>query len=295
MGWLQFQILLRVTGALLAAMSASLPVAGSAQTLRLGSGFEYTHGLYGSHLPTDSLIATASVRDTTDDWTFGIVIPYVRVSGPGAPFEPFAVSYFALAIPHAVDTNSVPLVSLPGDPSYHYPQFSPITEGIGDVTVSASRSVELKPNRLYLDASAALKLPTGDPQKLIGTGEPDVTLRSDLIYEAYDFGMFVGGGYTFAGKTPRFDLQDRWQFSTGAYKPLGQRFTVGVIYDWREPLIVHSKYISEITPYISARIDSRLSVLAYTVIGLSEASPDFGVGLRLAVDFGGRGPMIEID
>ncbi len=271
--------------ALLLAGLAFGPGAAFAQTLRLATGVEYTRGLYGARLHADSLIATTSARYTVDNWAFGLIVPYVRVEGPGAPFEPFAVSFFAIELPVGIEADFVPLLSLPDDPSFRYRQFSPVSEGLGDMTLSASRSFELKRNRLYLDASGVLKLPTGDPDKLIGTGETDVTLRSDLVYEGRDLGVFVGGGYSHTGKSERFDLMDRWQFSAGVYKPIGRRITLGVLYDWREPLLMNSGKISEITSYVSVQFDNQFSVLAYSVTGLSEASPDFGVGLRLAVDF----------
>lgn len=275
---------LKIVLALLAAAVCG-GASASAQTLRLASGFEYTRGLYGARLSTESLIATASARYTFDNWAFGLVIPYVSVTGPGAPFDPYAVSVYALVLPVGVEQSFVPLLSLPQDESFFYPQLRLKSEGLGDVTASASRSFELKRNRLYLDATAILKLPTGDADKLIGTGETDLTLRSDLVYEAPGFGVFAGGGYSHTGKSERFDLMDRWQFSAGVYKPIGPRFTLGVIYDWREPLVVNSGEISEITSYLSMQVSDRFSVLAYSVTGLSEASPDIGAGLRLAVDF----------
>jgi len=286
-GGLALRSLLRAKRALalLLAGLAFGPGAAFAQTLRLATGVEYTRGLYGARLHTDSLIATTSARYTVDNWAFGLIVPYVRVEGPGAPFEPFAVSFFAIELPVGIEADFVPLLSLPDDPSFRYRQFSPVSEGLGDMTLSASRSFELKRNRLYLDVSGVLKLPTGDPDKLIGTGETDVTLRSDLVYEGRDLGVFAGGGYSHTGKSERFDLMDRWQFSAGVYKPIGRRITLGVLYDWREPLLVNSGKISEITSYVSVQFDNRFSVLAYSVTGLSEASPDFGVGLRLAVDF----------
>ncbi|NJM36235.1 MAG: hypothetical protein HC850_17800 [Rhodomicrobium sp.] len=130
-----------------------------------------------------------------------------------------------------------------------------------------------------------MKLPTAERSKLLGTGETDLTLRGDFVYETRSFGVFAGGGRAFTGKSELFPLQDRWQLAAGAYAPIGRRLTIGALYDWREPLVVRSGAISEVTTYVSMRVTSRLSVLGYTVAGLSDSSPDFGAGLRLSVDF----------
>lgn len=267
-------------------VAALLAVAeAAAQSLRLASGVEYTRGDYGAYRPTESLIATVSARYASDAWALGVVVPYVRVTGPGAPFDPFAVSYFAIVRPTEQEGVVLPVLSIPDDRTFTYQLLSPTSEGLGDVSVSLSRSFELTRNRLYLDASVTVKLPTGDVDKLIGTGQTDVSLRSDFVYEGDRVGVFAGGGYVFTGKSRLFDLQDRWQFSAGVYAPLGRKLTIGAMYDWRSPLVVDSGAISELTPYISVQASSRFNVLAYAVAGFSEASPGYGAGLRFAVDF----------
>ncbi|MBB5518387.1 hypothetical protein [Amphiplicatus metriothermophilus] len=261
------------------------PAAADAQNLRLASGFEYTRGLYGSFAETEIAMASISARYSVNGWTYSLTVPYVRVTGPGAPFNPQATPVFALRLPEGVDAAAIPLVSLPDDPSFLFPRLNPTTKGFGDVTAGVGRSLELKRDRLYLDAMVLAKLPVGDVDKLIGTGRTDITMQADFIYETRRFGFVIGGGRTFVGKTPRFELQDRWRLSAAAYAPVGRRFTVGALYDWREPVLVGSDDISEVTTYVSARINSRLSVLAYSVTGLSDASPDIGAGIRFSIDF----------
>lgn len=257
----------------------------SAQTLRVAQAFEYTQGSYGARLDTETFIAATSLRYTDDGWTFGLTIPYVRVKGPGAPFAPFAISAFAIRPPSELSGAVIPLLSLPNDASFFFPQFSLTSEGIGDVTASVARSFELKRDRLFLDVTGVLKLPTGDPDALIGTGEPDITGRGDFVYEANGYGLFAGGGYAVTGRSDRFDLQNRWQISAGAYVPIGRRFTAGALYDWRQSIVADSTDISEVTTYVSLQLDQRFSILGYALAGLSDASPDFGFGVRLAVDF----------
>ncbi|GAB4519420.1 MAG: hypothetical protein Kow00133_05110 [Amphiplicatus sp.] len=275
----------RWRGALFALVGLVWPCAAPAQTVRLATGFEYTRGLYGAFDETEIAIASVSARYSVDGWTYSLAVPYVRVTGPGAPFSPQAAPSFALRPPEGFDAAALPLISLPDDPSFLFPRLNPTTEGFGDVTAGIGRSFELKRGRLYLDTAALAKLPAGNVDKLIGTGRADLTLQADLVYETRRFGVVAGAGRTFVGKTPRFDLQDRWRLSAGVYAPVGRRLTVGALYDWREPLVVGSDDISEVTTYVSMRINRRLSVLAYSVTGFSDASPDIGAGLRLAVDF----------
>lgn len=280
-------VLRRVNGVMALAVGAALcaPASVAAQSLRVASGVEYTRGLYGAYLPTESLIATVSARYSGDGWALGVVIPYVRVTGPGAPFDPFAVSYLAVVRPAGEEDSIVPVLSLPDDRAFSFQLTSPTSEGLGDISISLSRSFELTRNRLYLDASAIVKLPTGDVDKLIGTGQTDVSLRSDFVYEGDRIGVFAGAGYVVTGKSPLFELQDRWQLSAGVYAPIGRKLTIGAMYDWRSPLVVDSTAISEVTPYLSMQVSSRFNVLAYAVAGFSEASPGYGAGLRFAVDF----------
>ena len=173
--------------------------------------------------------------------------------------------------------------------------------GLGDVIVGASYlyyprrtlvpAVELKVN---------VKIPTADEDDGLGTGKTDVGLGATLFQRYGDLVPFVSGGYRFIGENePDYALRNGATAGAGVSWIFTPRYSIGASYDWRQAIskrtdessnLVRADDSHELTFFGSARIGGGLRVAPYTVIGLSDGSPDYAVGLQLSVGIPIRNP-----
>ncbi|MEM1409138.1 MAG: hypothetical protein AAGG79_00145, partial [Pseudomonadota bacterium] len=106
-------------------------------------------------------------------------------------------------------------------------------------------------------------------------------LRTDYLTDFAGFTFVIGAGYTFAGRSERFDVQDRSEFSVTAVKDLSLLPDLGVTYSQREAVISGIDDVKELSVSASFVAGRRWSIIAYGLTGLSETSADLGLGMRL--------------
>lgn len=235
-------------------------------------GGEFTSGKFGADQATQIVIATADVAASFNAWQVRATLPYVRVDGPSTFLGPIDVGdltgeatqrdRFGLGV---LDDGNV--------------------SGVGDLRVSASRYFYVPKVGVLIDLSAALKVPTGDPDKLLGTGQVDMEIGAEFVKRVGNTSASLGAGYAFSGRTDRFDVQNRARLSLSVYHELSERYGVGLVGEWRQAVIADLPDVAETTVYFSARVSENISLIAYTLTGFSNTSPDIGGGLRLTRGF----------
>ena len=234
-----------------------------AQELSYGFSTEFVAGEFGLGRSADLFIAAVDTTWSIDKWEFGVFVPLVRASGP------------------------VPVEEQHGRPSFNQPTATFVDEtqsGLGDVSLSASRYFAYTRRKVLLRASTIVKLPTADPDKLLGTGEPDLGLRADVVRGVGALSVSLGGGYVFSGRTSQFDLQNRAEARVGAFAQASSRYGVGASIDWRQSIVRGAPDPFEATGYVSANLTSRARTTLFATTGFSDGSPDYGVGLRIVVE-----------
>lgn len=151
-----------------------------------------------------------------------------------------------------------------------------------------------------------MKLPTADEDDGLGTGETDYSFQVDLSKGFGDFTPFATIGYKVRG-----DLDDGYFFSIGGGWRLTPAVTAGLIYDYSEAsvdsrldpgpdgiidtppgaplagddLLNSVENSRELVPYLNFKLNDRMSLQSYGVIGLSNNAPDYGLGTQLSVGF----------
>jgi hypothetical protein len=153
--------------------------------------------------------------------------------------------------------------------------------GIGDVTISAKKALLEKGDNL-LAIRAALKLPTGNQERLTGSGKTDfgIGLAASRIGER--FGGYFNINYQFIGKPESLDTKDY--------------LSVMAAFDWRFRNTVVAVFQYEVQ---QSYLKSQLPILAnpahQLVLGLRwKRSDRFQFEWRIAEDISEAGPDITV-
>lgn len=236
-------------------------VAHAQGTVTLGTGIDYSTGKYGGSVSTDILYLPVYGKYETGPWLFKVTVPWLQITAPegtviadGRPLSP------------TVDTGTRTRNS-----------------GVGDVTAAAGRTVlESNRHRLIVDVLGKVKFPTADEDKGLGTGEHDYALQADIVKGVGALSLFATGGYRWMGHSADFPLSNVWYASVGSSARLDALTSFGVAYDYREAATATGEYQSEVSAFATHRLADHVRVQLYGVAGLSDGSPDWGLGLMLS-------------
>jgi Putative MetA-pathway of phenol degradation len=226
--------------------------------LRLGGGFHYSTGDYGSTIDTRITTLEATARYETGRMVYRASVPWLTVKG---------------------DTGVIPGI---GEVS-GTPVRTGSESGLGDIVLSAAYSAYYDPaSTLGLDLTGKLKLPTADESKGLGTGEPDFAFLVDL-YRTFDRVTGFGGvGYHVMGDSPELPLENAWSANLGATYRLDARTSAGALLEGRQRVVPGGSRIRELMAFWTRRLEGEWRSQIYGLIGLADGSPDWGFGLSLA-------------
>lgn len=164
--------------------------------------------------------------------------------------------------------------------------------GLGDITLGLSARVLGGGAKIYwLSADAGVKLPTGDADKNLGTGETDFRVGASGEYRFWTVTGFGGAGWTFYGDPewgPLADGLDAWAGLESL--PLADRFVVSGWLSANQEVVAGAG--SRATASVGFRTVGRWRWRASFTAGLTEAAEDFraqvGVSFGVEVPTAGR-------
>lgn len=241
---------------LLLAAAGLMPVAyaQTKATLSLSGGYTYSAGDYGQTERTRVHYAPVTAQWKWDEWAAKIIVPYIRVTGPGV-----VVGGATVGAARPVSTQA----------------------GLGDITPSLTWTHRLNSSGTALEVAGILKLPTADADKRLGTGMADFTLQLGVIQPVGKAYVNANVGRRFNGDDAEFPLNDVWKATAG----VGYRFTddtaAGLVYDFREAQSRGSDHSSTLTGYVSHKFAPEWSVQVYGATGFTDGSPDEVIGFQI--------------
>jgi hypothetical protein len=241
-------------------MLLAASAAAQESDLTLGAGLHLSSGDYGSPTTTRITSLAATARLETGPWTYKASVPYLTVDG---------------------DTSVIPgLGSLGGGTGRRS------ESGMGDIVFSATYAAYYdKASTLGMDLTGKVKLATADESKGLGTGEHDFAVILDL-YRAFDRTTgFAAIGYHVLGDAPGLPLDNVWSATLGAAHKLDERDTAGVMLDGRQRASPSASPQRELVGFFIRKLDRLWKAQAYALAGLSDGSPDWGMGLSLGRPF----------
>lgn len=261
-----------------AMMIAALTVAGTAVAAdgatSFGIGIDYSTGKYGGDITTEILSTPVSTRVTRGNWSFRASLPWIRVSG-----DPNVLPTLG-----AVD-NLNPLgrgrSGIIGAPSEDQGQAeSGTASGLGDLTLGVAYSVPAG-SAIGLDLGINAKIATADEDKALGTGANDYGLSIDL-YRDFDGTLLFGGvGHTWLGTSEFIDVDSINTGNLGVSQRIG-RARVGTLYEHRSATVSSLEPRRDLIGFVNLPSAGNGRLQLYISHGLSDSSPDWGVGVAIS-------------
>ena len=251
---------MRKLAALAALCLAAATAAAQEGKLTLGGGLHYSQGDYGTQDTTRITTLALNGRYDLDRWVFRATLPYLFVSG-GATV-------------------------VPGIGAVGRSRGSSSASGVGDVVASATYNAHYDAaSQFGIDLTGKVKFGTAERAEGLGTGENDFSFGGELYKTIDRTTLFAALGYTIFGDPPGFPLDNGFYYSVGASWKLPPRESIGVSLDGRQAIVPGGDVQRELVGFWTRTLESAWKVQAYFLIGLADASPDWGGGLTLARPF----------
>lgn len=251
-GGLMYGVPIRLLAALALTLGAAPQV--FANRLNLAIGGEYSTGDYGDTEDTTVWYEFVSARYVMSPLAFKVTVPFLEIDGPATVTDDGEVGGGGT---------------------------SRMVSGIGDVSLSATYMFAWKPERIYLDFLGRVRLPTGDQDRGLGSGEVDSAIATTLTKEFQSLSTYVEAGYRFLGSSAARPREDGMTFGAGVSTDVTKETQLGASFSWREAAFDTSPDPSDVTVYVRHNLTNDLRLNVYALAGLSNGSPNYGSGLTL--------------
>ncbi|QID17415.1 hypothetical protein G3580_07000 [Nitrogeniibacter mangrovi] len=226
--------------------------------VRISTGLDFSSGTYGGQMATETWYLPVMFRYTHGRANVKLTVPYIRTSGPGDVI--------------GVGPDRIPV---PSDAKVRR-----TAEGVGDTVLGVGYALlDGQVAGLLVDVVGKVKFPTADKDKGLGTGETDYSVQLDLARIVGHASVFGTVRWKKYGDPPGRDFRDPLYLSLGTGYRVRAGLTAGVVYDWREKVSTTGSEMSELSAFVSYRLDTRWKLQVYTIRGFSDASPDWGGGV----------------
>jgi len=235
------------------------------------TGFSYLEGDFGTGTNSQTIYMPFTFRYLGERFDLGLTIPFV-----------YQDSSAAISI---IDGRPI---RIRDDPiSNVIDLFAP---GVGDLALKGRIYLFDDPGTdSFLPAitpTARVKFPTADASEGLGTGEYDFGLGLELDKQVKNFFLFANFGYTFIGNPPGANLRDQIAAGTGIGYQILQSLSASVAYAWSRSLVSGTDDPMDIITNVSWRITRTFTWTPFVSFGLTDGSPDFGVGFTISKRFG---------
>lgn len=226
-------------------------------------GAQYMSGDYGTANTTNMWYLPATFRYEMDRALFRVTVPYIVVTGNGT-VVPVGGNHHVVG-PGPTTTRRV------------------TESGLGDIVVGGTYYlVPQTASRPSLDVTGKIKLGTADEDKNLGTGENDFSVQLDLARTRGRMLFFGTVGYKLLGDPPAFDLDNILYGDVGGQWRVDAQRNVGLdLYLAESPTSAGSS-AAELIVYLNRKLDAKRSLQFHGLLGLSDGSPDWGVGIAIS-------------
>lgn len=239
--------------------SLSIVILPAQAEFSLTSGFDYSTGKYGETETTNTLIVPVKLAYETAPWLFTLYIPYIDTEG--------VVNRDTASSIDSVESQS----------------------GLGDIVAGVFHEWRLSDSDFSFDLGLKTKLVTADSDNdLMTTGNPDYSVQARLYSQTSTSAFLVRLGWTLkgdirlldsTGTVTTYDPDNPLDFGVAYSFAVNDLNQLGLAYDWRQRLFSDSDDASEVSLLLSHRLASQTRLEGYLVRGLSDASPDWALGL----------------
>jgi hypothetical protein len=236
--------------------------------LTLSSEIEYSTGKYGGSEATDILYIPLAAKYESGPLILKLTIPYVEINGSGN----VQIVDTGLPVP-LLDGASQPLPSTPRSKN----------SGLGDIVASVSYNVLYSAaSGLMLDLGSKIKFATASQEKGLGTGQHDFGVQADAYQSLGRATTLIATlGYTWMGKLEGSNFRNVAFASAGMTTKIDTDTTLSGFLDLRQSVLNGRPAPRELSFYLTRRLDKNWKIQIYALAGMSDASPQKGIGTSL--------------
>ena len=222
-------------------------------------GAEYTSGDYGTSSKTNIWYFPVTLRYETDVDIVSVTVSYLSVEGTGSVVPSGGMSGMRRPTTRTdVRTET----------------------GFGDVVLTGSHKIA-GTTTSRVDLTGKIKLGTADEKDNLGTGENDYAVQLDLEKTDSVNSVFGSVGYKILGDPPGTDYWNVFYGSIGLSHRLDAARTAGLMFDAQQAVLSGASRESELSLFLSSKIDKKAKLTGYVVKGFTHGSPDWGLGVTL--------------
>ncbi len=150
------------------------------------------------------------------------------------------------------------------------------TSGIGDIILRGGRVLVVETsNGFSLDGALALKLPTADDTKGLGTGEMDFGAFLNAHQKVADVKLSLFGGYIVVGSPSNVSYNDVYLYGLGISKVFGFTELYGSL-EGRSATVSGAQSPQEIHAGVFHVLNKDYAIKTSTFVGLNNGGPNFG-------------------
>ena len=222
-------------------------------TKSISAGAFYTSGTYGSSTSTNIMYVPVSGKIQIDDLFIKLTVPYISISSTGDVVAGMG------RVKNSGTTKTT------------------TQSGLGDVVASAGYTV-FDNNDLMLDLVGNIKFGTADANKNLGTGENDYSAQIDGYYTLNKTTIFATAGYKVVGAPVGVTVNNIAYGTIGASQKISDKTSAGAMLDVAQSSNTFSPGTSEVSVFVSQKINKTVKVQVSVLKGLSDSSPNYGAG-----------------
>jgi len=252
----------------------AFPPLGSGQErehFQIITGFSYQGGDFGTRQNSQTIFMPFTFRYLGERFDFGLTIPFVYKDSSAA---------ISIIDGRPIRIRKDPVSNL-------IDLFAP---GVGDLALKGRLYLFDDPGTdSFLPAitpTARIKFPTADESEGLGTGEFDFGLGLELDKQINNIFLFSDFGYTFIGEPPGTNLRNQIALGTGIGYQILESLSASIAFAWSRSLVSGTDDPMDIITNVSWQITRTLTWTPFVSAGLTDGSPDFGVGFTLSKRFG---------
>ncbi len=224
----------------------------------LGSGVFRSSGTYGGAQPTDITYVPVIGKYQGKDWTFKLVVPYLKITGPGNVLNGVGLTGNA-----ATTTRTT-------------------QSGLGDVIAEATRRVyNGGASGFMVSLTGKIKFGTADPSKGLGTGKNDYAIQSNLSQVFGSVTAFGSIGYRIYGSPAAYTLNNVFYGSAGGSYRFSRETSAGLALYFRQKALVNGFPRREAMLFVNHTLNRDWKAEGYVLKGFTNASPNTGAGVFL--------------
>lgn len=154
--------------------------------------------------------------------------------------------------------------------------------GIGDIDVYASyRLPTPNENEISYHVTGRVKLGVAAADKGLGTGENDYAIEGGVVTTLRSLSVFGNIGYQVSGDSATVNYDNVWYANGGILYPVNDTRSLGAMLEVSQAMTPGFDSPSQLTLFLNQSLENQRSLYFYLLLGLSNGSPDSGVGVNL--------------